>query len=120
MIHFQDQTIGSKQQIDQGKLIIVIHFNNNERFQEIPLQWRAHTGSVLCLSWSNETQNIASGGDDCQYRIWDSQGTLIYASFVEDHSITSVEFCPKGLYLAVGGFNMLKLCHFTGVRRNKI
>lgn len=69
----------------------------------------------MCLSWSHETQNIASGGDDCQYRIWDSQGSLIYASFVEDHSITSVEFGPKGLYLAVGGFNMLKLCHFTGV-----
>lgn len=72
---------------------------------------------MLCLSWSNETQNIASGGDDCQYKIWDSQGSLIYASFVEDHSITSVEFGPKGSYLAVGGFNLLKLCHFTGVSK---
>lgn len=78
-------------------------------------QWKAHSGSVLCMSWSNETQYIASGGDDCQYKVWDSQGSLIYASFVEDNSITSVEFGPKGLYLAVGGFNMLKLCHFTGV-----
>lgn len=79
------------------------------------MQWRAHDGIILCLSWSNETQNLASGGDDCRYKIWDSQGTLIYASFVEDFSITSVEFDPKGLFLAVGGFNMLKLCHFTGV-----
>lgn len=81
------------------------------------MQWRAHDGIILCLSWSNETQNLASGGDDCRYKIWDSQGALIYASFVEDFSITSVEFDPKGLFLAVGGFNMLKLCHFTGVIR---
>lgn len=67
------------------------------------------------MSWSEEAQNIASGGDDCQYKIWDSQGSLVYASFVEDFSITSVEFGPKGQYLAVGGFNILKLCHFTGV-----
>lgn len=67
------------------------------------------------MSWSEEAQNIASGGDDCQYKIWDSQGSLIYASFVEDFSITSVEFGPKGQFLAVGGFNILKLCHFTGV-----
>lgn len=86
-----------------------------KNIQYLYLQWKAHNGSVLCLSWSEEAQNIASGGDDCQYKIWDSQGSLIYASFVEDHSITSVEFGPKGQYLAVGGFNILKLCHFTGV-----
>lgn len=79
------------------------------------IKWKAHDGSVLCLSWSTETQNLASGGDDCRYKIWDSQGSLIYASFVEDYSITSIEFCPKGLFLAVGGFEMLKLCHFNGV-----
>lgn len=79
------------------------------------IKWKAHEGSVLCLSWSTETEHLASGGDDCRYKIWDSQGSLIYASFVEDYSITSVEFGPKGLFLAVGGFNMLKLCHFTGV-----
>lgn len=79
------------------------------------IKWKAHDGSVLCLSWSTETHNLASGGDDCRYKIWDSQGSLIYASFIEDYSITSVEFCPKKGFLAVGGFNMLKLCHFNGV-----
>lgn len=79
------------------------------------MKWKAHDGSVLCLSWSRQSQNLASGGDDCRYKVWDSQGSLIYASLVEDYSITSVEFCPKGLFLAVGGFNMFKLCHFTGV-----
>lgn len=78
-------------------------------------KWKAHDGSVLCLSWSTETQNLASGGDDCRYKIWSQDGSLLYASFVEDYSITSVEFCPKGLFLAVGGFNMLKLCHYNGV-----
>lgn len=89
--------------------------NDHTQYQSY-LQWKAHNGSVLCLSWSEEAQTVASGGDDCQYKIWDSQGSLIYASFVEDYSITSVEFGPKGQYLAVGGFNILKLCHFTGVR----
>lgn len=79
------------------------------------MKWRAHDGLVLCLSWSNETQNLVSGGDDCRYKVWDSQGALIFASQVEDFSVTSAEFCPKGLFIAVGGFNVLKLCHFTGV-----
>lgn len=81
-------------------------------------KWRAHDGLVLCLSWSNETQNLVSGGDDCRYKVWDNQGALIFVSQEEDFSITSVEFCPKGLYIAVGGFNMLKLCHFTGVNHH--
>lgn len=78
-------------------------------------KWRAHDGFVLCLSWSAENQYLASGGDDCRYKVWDSQGSLIYASSTENYSITSVSFDPKGTFLAVGGFNMLKLCHFTGV-----
>lgn len=67
------------------------------------------------MSWSNESSFIASGGDDCRYKIWDNQGSVVYASSIEDHSISSVEFCPKGVFLAVGGFNTLKLCHYTGV-----
>lgn len=78
-------------------------------------QWRAHDGSVLCLSWSSETQYLASGGDYRRYKIWDCEGALIYASTPEDDDITSIQFCPNGEFLAVGGFNMLKLCHFTGV-----
>lgn len=83
-------------------------------------KWRAHDGLVLCLSWSNETHNLVSGGDDCRYKVWDNQGALIFVSQEEDFSITSVEFCPKGLYIAVGGFNMLKLCHFTGVNHHHL
>lgn len=82
---------------------------------EFKFQWKAHDGSVSCISWANETQYIASGGDDCRFKIWDSEGALLYASPPEDYDITSIQFCPNGLFLAVGGFNMIKLCHSTGV-----
>lgn len=72
---------------------------------------------VLCLSWSNDTQYIASGGEDCRYKIWDNQGSIIYAGFPEDFAVTSVDFSANGELLAVGGFNTLKLCNFTGVQR---
>lgn len=70
---------------------------------------------VLCLNWSNDTQYLASGGEDCRYKVWDKQGANIYSSIVDDFSITSIEFSPNGQLLAVGGFNMLKLCNFSGV-----
>ena len=78
-------------------------------------KWRAHEGLVLCIAWSNNTDLIASGGEDCRYKIWDSQGANIYTSSPDDFSITSLDFSPDGEMLAIGGFNMLRLCHYTGV-----
>lgn len=79
-------------------------------------KWRAHDGMVLCLSWSTDTEYIASGGEDCRYKIWDAQGSLVYnGGYPEDYAVTSVEFSPNGQLLAVGGYNLLKLCNFTGV-----
>ncbi|XP_063699829.1 intraflagellar transport protein 80 homolog [Culicoides brevitarsis] len=77
------------------------------------VKWKAHEGVIYCLSYgSNEL--IASAGEDCRYKIWDAQGTNIFTSTQEDFAITSVEYNPDGDLLAVGGFNMLKLCHPTG------
>lgn len=70
---------------------------------------------VLCMSWSNDTQYIASGGEDCRYKVWDAQGSIVYTSYPEDYAVTAVDFSPNGELLAVGGFNMLKLCNYTGV-----
>lgn len=79
------------------------------------IKWKAHDGLVLCLSWSNNTNLIASGGEDCRYKLWDTHGALIFSSSADEQSITSLEFSSNGEMLAIGGFNMLKLCHSSGV-----
>lgn len=78
------------------------------------VKWKAHDGVIYCLSYGNN-ELIASAGEDCRYKIWDAQGTNIFTSSHDDFAITSVEYNPDGDLLAVGGFNMLKLCHPTGV-----
>ncbi|XP_052871206.1 intraflagellar transport protein 80 homolog [Anopheles cruzii] len=94
----------------QGSFVAIKPLAANSKLTK----WRAHDGMVLCLSWSNDTALIATGGEDCRYKIWDTQGTNVYTSVADDYAITSVEFCPDGELLAVGGFNMVKLCHSTG------
>lgn len=78
------------------------------------VKWRAHEGIIHSVSWS-VNDLIASAGEDCRYKIWDQQGTNIYVSSADDFPITTIEYSPDGDMLAVGGFNMLKLCHSTGV-----
>lgn len=79
------------------------------------MQWRAHDGLVLSLSWSGQSNIIASGGEDCRFKIWDAQGASLYTSAAEEYAITSVAFNPEKEQLLVGTFNMIKLCHSTGV-----
>lgn len=78
------------------------------------IKWRGHDGLVLSLSLSEESLLIASCGEDSKYKIWDSQGANIFTSSPDDYAITSVDFSPDGQLLAVGGFNMLKLCNCSG------
>ncbi|XP_055375927.1 intraflagellar transport protein 80 homolog [Condylostylus longicornis] len=77
-------------------------------------KWRAHDGLILSLSWSPTLNLIASSGEDLRYKIWDQQGVNIYISQTSDYVITSVEFSPNQDLLAVGGFNVLKLCSSNG------
>lgn len=79
------------------------------------IKWQAHDGLVMCISWSGNSEYIASGGEDTRYKIWDNQGTNIYSSAPDDYPVTSIDYSPDGSMLAVCGFNMLKLCNATGV-----
>uniref|UniRef100_A0A182IK28 Uncharacterized protein n=2 Tax=Anopheles atroparvus TaxID=41427 RepID=A0A182IK28_ANOAO len=94
----------------QGPFVAIKPLAANSRLTK----WRAHDGMVLCLAWSSNTGMIGTGGEDCRYKIWDTQGTNVYTSVADDYAITSIDFCPDGELLAVGGFNMVKLCHYTG------
>ncbi|BFF95724.1 intraflagellar transport protein 80 homolog [Drosophila madeirensis] len=78
------------------------------------IRWRAHDGLVLSLSWSAQSNIIASGGEDFRFKIWDAQGANLFTSAAEEYAITSVAFNPEKDFLLVGTFNMLKLCHSTG------
>lgn len=79
------------------------------------IKWQAHDGLVLALAWSPSAEFLASAGEDSRYKIWDTQGTNIYTSAGDDYPITTLDYSPDGTMLAVGGFNMLKLCHSSGV-----
>lgn len=79
------------------------------------IKWQAHEGLVLAISWSPNSEHIASAGEDARYKIWDTQGTNLYTSAPDDYPITTIDFSPDGTMIACGGFNMLKLCHSTGV-----
>lgn len=79
------------------------------------MKWQAHEGLVLAVAWSPNSEHIASAGEDTRYKIWDTQGTNLYTSAPDDYPITTLDFSPDGTMLAVGGFNMLKLCHSSGV-----
>lgn len=71
---------------------------------------------MLSLSWSTQSNIIASGGEDFRFKIWDAQGANLFTSAAEEYAITSVAFNPEKDYLLVGTFNLLKLCHSNGVK----
>lgn len=79
------------------------------------LKWRAHDGLVLSLSWSAQSNIIASGGEDFRFKIWDYQGANLFISSPEDYAISCVSFNAEKDVLLVSTFNMLKLCSNAGV-----
>ncbi|RZC39328.1 intraflagellar transport protein 80 -like [Asbolus verrucosus] len=95
----------------QGKFIVVKQLAPNTK----PLRWKAHEGLVLCLAWSPASELIVSGGEDCRYRVWDGQGRQLFSSGLHDNHITSIAWAPSGDLFAVGSYNTLRLCDYTGV-----
>ncbi|XP_022247668.1 intraflagellar transport protein 80 homolog [Limulus polyphemus] len=79
-----------------------------------PLQWKAHDGLVLKVSWNPNNNIIVSGAEDCKYKVWDTYGRVLYSSQPHDYPITSVSWSPDGELFAVGSFNTLRLCDKIG------
>jgi WD40 repeat protein len=63
-----------------------------------------HTAAVLCLAWSPDGKEIASGGQDKKTIVWDSK-TGEATHTLADHAavINCVAFSPGGGVLAAGG-----------------
>ncbi|XP_069831369.1 intraflagellar transport protein 80 homolog isoform X2 [Dendropsophus ebraccatus] len=80
------------------------------------LQWKAHDGVILKVSWNPVNDLILSAGEDCKYKVWDSYGRALYSSPSHEYPITSVSWAPDGELFAVGSFHTLRLCDKTGVR----
>ncbi|XP_028134909.1 intraflagellar transport protein 80 homolog isoform X1 [Diabrotica virgifera virgifera] len=98
----------------QGKCLIIKQLAPNTK----PLKWKAHDAIVLCLAWSSVSELIVSGGEDCKYRVWDSQGRLMFSSGFHGNHITSVAWSPVGDLFAVGTYNTLRLCDYSGWSRS--
>jgi len=77
-------------------------------------QWKAHDAPVLCCDWNPVTGFLASGGEDCKYRLWDAYGRQLYCSAPVEYSISAIAWAPSGQYFAVGSFNLLRLCDKAG------
>ncbi|XP_057652979.1 intraflagellar transport protein 80 homolog [Diorhabda carinulata] len=98
----------------QGKFLVIKHLAPNTK----PIKWKAHDAIVLCIAWSPVSELIVTGGEDCKYRIWDSQGRPIFSSGFHGNHITSIAWSPVGDLFAVGTYNTLRLCDYTGWSRS--
>ncbi|CAH1117583.1 unnamed protein product [Phaedon cochleariae] len=98
----------------QGKCLVIKQLAPNTK----PLKWKAHEALVLCLAWSPASELIVSGGEDCKYRVWDSQGRQMFSSTFHDNHIISIAWSPNGDLFAIGSFNTLRLCDYSGWSRS--
>ncbi|XP_070365859.1 intraflagellar transport protein 80 homolog isoform X1 [Equus asinus] len=94
-----------------GKQLIIKPLQPNAKV----LQWKAHDGIILKVDWNSVNDLILSAGEDCKYKVWDSDGRPLYISQPHEHPITSVAWAPDGELFAVGSFHTLRLCDKTGV-----
>ncbi|XP_043222116.1 intraflagellar transport protein 80 homolog isoform X2 [Amphibalanus amphitrite] len=94
----------------QRKNIIVKPLQPNSK----PNSWKGHDGPILTLAWNSNNRFIASGAEDCRYRIWDRYGRMLYNSTAHDYPVTAISWSPSGDKFAVGSFNTLRLCDKKG------
>ncbi|XP_043253953.1 intraflagellar transport protein 80 homolog [Colletes gigas] len=94
----------------QGAHLTFQSLNSNSK----PRKLLAHDGLILVLCWNHTHGLIVSGGEDCRYKVWDSNGSQLFSSNAGTHPITAVSWSYSGNHFAVGSFNTIKLCDKTG------
>ena len=83
------------------------------------LQWKAHDSVVLVVAWSSISNLIASGSEDCHFKIWDALGQLLFNSPPRLHPITSISWSPDGSYCAFTTFSSVCVSSAYGVCLNE-
>jgi WD40 repeat protein len=71
-------------------------------------QLQGHAGAVRSISFSPDSQTIATGSDDSTVKLWRRDGTLL-ATFKEPRPVSSVTFSPDGKTLASASGETVKL-----------
>jgi WD40 repeat protein len=71
-------------------------------------QLQGHAGAVRSISFSPDSQTIATGSDDSTVKLWRRDGTLL-ATFKEPRPVSSVTFSPDGKTLASASGDTVKL-----------
>ncbi|XP_077295426.1 intraflagellar transport protein Oseg5 [Arctopsyche grandis] len=94
----------------QSNCIVITHLQGNTK----RLQWKGHDGLILSAAWNPTNNIIVSGSEDGFFKTWDMFGQLLSCSMKHDCPILSVSWSPAGDLFAVAGYNLLRLCDFTG------
>lgn len=79
-------------------------------------QWKAHDSVILTVAWSLKSNLIASGSEDCRYKIWDSRGQMLFSSAPQTHPISWIVWSPDGMYCAFANFSTICITNSFGVR----
>ena len=82
------------------------------------IQWLAHDSVVLSVAWCSVSNLIASGGEDCHLKIWDSLGQQLFKSTARLHPITEIRWSPDGSLCAFATFSSACVCSCYGVSRS--
>ena len=82
---------------------------------EQTFQWKAHDSVILTAAWSSKSNLMASGSEDCHYKIWDPRGQLLFNSITQVHPISSISWSSDGTCCAFASFSTICITNSFGV-----